>query len=175
MKKVKHVLAGCLCVCALSMCTFPALAAPATTPSAETTKNETVVIKLFDPNDPHLISITDASDTSKTTSRPTAHLDLRYNSPYYYSAYSNKNIMWTKYIFDNSGNNFKIEGTATNPNYIIIVHNGDDGNDYTYDGATSFELISEKESVGAPSEFYFGFDTKTNGGSVSVDGQANSY
>ena len=83
--------------------------------------------------------------------------------------------MWTKYIFDNSGNNFKIEGTATNPNYIIIVHNGDDGNDYTYDGATSFELISEKESVGAPSEFYFGFDTKTNGGSVSVDGQANSY
>ena len=176
MKKVKHVLAGCLCVCALSMCTFPAFAAPATTPSAETTKNETVVIKLFDPNDPNLISITDASDTSKTTSRPTAHLDLRDNSPYHYSAYSNKNTMWTKYIFDNSGNHYRIQGTATNSNYNIIVHNGNNGKDYTYKGATSFDMYSEGlAGVSAPSEFYFGFDTKSSGGSVSVDGEANSY
>lgn len=176
MKRSKKFLAGCMLLYSLSAFAMPVMAAEGTEPVTEETKSEKVVIKLFDPNDPNLISITDPTETSRTTSRPTSHLDLRTNSPYHYSAYSDKNIMWTKYIFDNTGNHYRIQGTATNSNFKIVVHNGDDGKDYTYNGATSFDMYSEGlAGVSAPSEFYFGFDTKSTGGSVSVNGEANSY
>lgn len=176
MRKVSKLLFGCALMCSLVVCAIPTFAAESVHPAVTETAPERVTIKLFDPNDPNLISITDGQQLGRTTSVPTSHLDLRNNSPYSYSAYSAKNTMWSKYIFDNSGNHFRIQGTATNSNYKIIVHNNDNGKNYTYNGATSFDMYSEGLSgVTAPSAFYFGFDTKATGGSVSVDGEVNSY
>lgn len=174
----KKIILGCTLLCSFIAFAIPTFAAEdALLASAETeVPVERVLIKLFDPNDPSLISITDSENLSRTTNRPTTHLDLRNNSPYLYSAYSNKNIMWSKYVFDNSGNRFRIQGSATNSGYKIIVYNYDNGQEYTYRGATSFDMYSEDlHGVSSPSAFYFGFDTKSTGGSVSVDGEANSY
>lgn len=174
MRKVAKLLMGCALVCSLSVCAIPTFAAE--NPIATETASKKMVIKLFDPNDPNLVSVTSGQSLVRTTSIPTSHLNLQNNSPYKYSAYSSSNTMWSKYIFDNSGNHFRIEGTATNSNFKIIVHNNDNGKNYTYNGATSFDLYSEGLSgVATPSAFYFGIDTKATGDSVSVDGEVNSY
>lgn len=59
----------------------------------EAIPEDTVVINLFDPDDPNLVEIVDVPATVRTTSRPTQVWNLNTQGRYSYSAYSNNNIM----------------------------------------------------------------------------------
>ncbi len=133
-----------------------------------------VVINLFDPDDPNLIEIVDVSETARTTSRPSKVWHLEVDGNYSYSAYSNNNIMWTKYVFFDAGNIglFKITANASNINYRLVVHNGADKKDYYY--AIHYKNVVcntwNFDGWGNPDTFYFGIDTTVSKSAVSVNG-----
>lgn len=140
---------------------------------------ETVTINLFDPDDPNLIAIVDVSETARTTSRPTASYDLDTRGTYSYSAYSNNNIMWSKYRFrtlDGNGS-FRITAESTNTNYRMVVHNCNSNKDYYYRiSSTSVNFYNSSISGWTSSPyFYFGVDTTVTGSSVSVTGIVDTY
>lgn len=135
---------------------------------------DTVTINLFDPDDPSLIKIEDADDTARTTSRPTTIKNLATEGRYNYSAYSNNNIMWTKYVFFDPGNlgNFIFTANSTNTNYRLVVHNSENGKDYYY-AINSTNVVCKTSSYSDwnnADTFYFGIDTTVNKTAVSVNG-----
>lgn len=147
----------------------------------EEVPEDTMVINLFDPDDPNLIAIEDVSTeiTARTTSRPTVHYNLDTMGSYAYSAYSNNNIMWTKYIFDTQDGEggFVIHGDGTNMNYRLRVHNCDNGKGYIYRITNISWTCHNKNSDFTiyPSSFYFGIDTTASGAAVSVNGYTDTY
>ena len=147
-----------------------------TTALAAEQKNDDkpVIIKLFDPNDPNLIEIVDVEDVARTTTRPTRSWNMDVDGLYTYSAYSNNNIMWTKYVFFDPGNlgYFYVTAKSTNTNYRMIVHDGDHNRDYIY-RITGTNIRMETEAIPGwtnTDTFYFGIDTTQTKGAVSVNG-----
>lgn len=172
LKKYKSIIA-------LLMAVAVSLGTPVSALAAEKGTEETVVINLFDLNDPNLIEVVDAEEVSRTTSRPTAHYDLDAKGKYSYSAYSNNNIMWTKYVFytqDGFGS-FLITADSTNTNYRMRVHNCANGKDYIYNiTSTSVAFYNSQISGWTQSAyFYFGIDTTASGKAVSVKGSVDTY
>lgn len=141
--------------------------------------DEVQVIHLFDPDDPSLVEITDATEIARTTSRPTITYDLDAKGAYSYSAYSNNNIMWTKYIFitqDNAGA-FMVTANSNSTNYYMTFHNFTDGKDYDYKIISTSTVFYGSRLTNWPSSgrFYFGVNTKRTGGAVSVTGAVDTY
>lgn len=140
---------------------------------------EAVTINLFDPDDPSLIAIIDADENARTTSRPNTNYDLDAKGTYSYSAYSNNNIMWSKYRFytlDGEGT-FRITANSTNTKYRMVVHNCRTNKDYYYRiSSTSVNFYNSSISGWSSSPyFYFGVDTTATGASVSVNGIVDTY
>lgn len=145
-------------------------------------EGEVDTIKLFDLDDPHLIEVVDSADTARTTSRPTSIYYLDTQGQYSFSAYSNNNIMWSKYIFRfkyENGYRFEIAGKCTNTNFKLVVCDNISHKDYYYKiKNTSFIVTCEDkgwEDWPRPRSFYFGIDTKSTGSAVSVDGIIDTY
>ena len=103
---------------------------------SEMSNAKVCVIKVFDLNDPHLVEVTDSGEGNAndivlyTTSRPTRHYNLENSGQYRYSAYSNRNIMWTKYIFDTNNGSFRVYGRFNKKPFNIIFHNCSNNRDY---------------------------------------------
>lgn len=140
----------------------------------EAIPEDTVVINLFDPDDPNLVEIVDAPATVRTTSRPTQVWNLNTQGRYSYSAYSNNNIMWSKYIFF-SGSNlgwFEIKANSTNTNYRLLVYDAESNKEYKYNILSTNVLCLTRNlpGWGNPDSFYFGIDTTITKSAVSVNG-----
>lgn len=142
------------------------------------------VIKVFDLNDPHLVEVTDSGEGNAndivlyTTSRPTRHYNLENSGQYRYSAYSNRNIMWTKYIFDTNNGSFRVYGRFNKKPFNIIFHNCSNNRDYKYaiTSDSEFDYYQFEVMNGtAPRSFYFGIDTKSTRSAVSVNGFVDTY
>lgn len=171
--------AMCNRMIALLMIVALSLGTPIFASAAEKGTEETVVINLFDLNDPNLVEVVDVQESSRTTSRPTAYYDLDAQGQYSYSAYSNNNTMWTKYIFytqDGHGS-FLITANSTNTNYRMKIHNCTDGKDYIYNITSTSVAFYNSQVSGwnQSSYFYFGIDTTATGKAVSVNGAVDTY
>lgn len=146
-----------------------------TTLAAETLEDEQhVVIELFDFDSPYLIKVADGNEISRTTSRPTSVWNMATQGSYSYSAYSNNNTMWSKYIFFDPGNigYFSITAKSTNTNYQMIFYDALYNRTFTY-SVPSTNVTWRTKSFSSwknADEFYFGVDTSRTGGSVSVNG-----
>ncbi len=144
-------------------------------------EEEVTVINVFDPDDPHLVAIVDPGKeaSARTTSRPTEHYNLESQGQYQYSAYSNNNVMWSKYIFDTHNGKLRVYGTANATNaYRVVFHNSDDGKDYYYSptSTSGFDRYDYQIASGfSPSSFYFGIDTTVSKSAVSVNGFVDTY
>ena len=141
--------------------------------------DEVQVIDLFDLNDPSLVEVTEVTETARTTSRPTATYDLDAKGAYAYSAYSNNNIMWSKYVFitqDYDGT-FVLTANSTNTNYYMTFYNFADGKDYNYKITSTSVTFRSRNMSGWPDsgKFYFGVNTKKTGGAVWVTGAGDTY
>lgn len=82
-------------------------------------EEEAIVIELFDVNSPYLIEVVEVQEKERTTSPPTEVWNIGTQGSYSYSAYSNNNTMWTKYIFFDPSNlgEFKVTAKSNNTNY----------------------------------------------------------
>lgn len=134
--------------------------------------------------DPHLVEVTDSGEGNAndivlyTTSRPTRHYNLENSGQYRYSAYSNRNIMWTKYIFDTNNGSFRVYGRFNKKPFNIIFHNCSNNRDYKYaiTSDSEFDYYQFEVMDGtAPRSFYFGIDTKSTRSAVSVNGFVDTY
>lgn len=179
MKNMKRFIVFAL-TAALSIAgSFAAFAAEGT--SVKQGTDNVTVINVFDPSDPHLVAIVDPAEDSfaRTTSRPTSHYDLESEGQYKYSAYSNNNVMWSKYIFDTNFGSFRVYGTTNGTKaYRVVFHNCDNGKDYYYAPELSSEFDAYEYNVGGgikPSSFYFGIDTTVSKSAVSVNGFVETY
>ena len=76
----------------------------------------------------------DGNEISRTTSRPTSVWNMATQGSYSYSAYSNNNTMWSKYIFFAPSNigYFSITARSTNTNYQIIFYDALYNRTFTY-------------------------------------------
>ena len=137
-------------------------------------EDQHVVIELFDLNSPYLIEVTDGANISRTTTPPTSYWNMATQGSYSYSAYSNNNTMWSKYIFFDPGNigAFTITAKSTNTNYQMKFINTAINKTYTYDiPSTNVTWRTTSFSGwGNSDEFYFGVVTSKTGGAVSVNG-----
>lgn len=137
-------------------------------------EEEVIVIDLFDVNSPYLIEVTELQEKERTTSRPTKVWNIGVQGSYSYSAYSNNNTMWTKYIFFDPGNigEFKVTAKSTNTNYRMIFCNPLNNREYTYSIPSTNVMWKTQTFDGwnNADEFYFGVDTSVTGGAVSVEG-----
>lgn len=146
---------------------------------SEDDQEDEVVINLFDPNDPSLVAIVDVTERERTTSRPTKLWNMDVDGDYTYSAYSNNNIMWSKYVFitqDYDGT-FVLTANSTNTNYYMTFYNFADGKDYNYKITSTSVTFRSRNMSGWPDsgKFYFGVNTKKTGGAVSVTGAVDTY
>lgn len=179
MKYMKRFIAFVLVVALSAVGSFAAFAADGSD-MWEETENVTV-INVFDPSDPHLVAIVDPGTeySARTTSRPTAHYDLESEGQYEYSAYSNNNIMWSKYIFDTNNGKLRVYGNANvTKAYRVVFHNSDNGKDYYYSptSTSGFDRYDYQIANGfSPSSFYFGIDTTVSKSAVSVNGFVDTY
>ena len=169
----------CNRIVAFLMIVALSLGTPIFASATEKETEETVVINLFDLNDPNLVEVVDVQESSRTTSRPTAYYDLDAQGKYSYSAYSSNNIMWTKYIFytqDGHGS-FLITANSTNTNYRMRIYNCANGKYYIYNiTSTSVAFYNSNISNWTQSSyFYFGIDTTATGKAVSVNGAVDTY
>ena len=141
---------------------------------SEDDQEDEVVINLFDPNDPSLVAIVDVTERERTTSRPTKLWNMDVDGDYTYSAYSNNNIMWSKYRFFDPGNLgcFKITANSNSINYQLIVYNCDDKRDYVYEIHSKNVTCNtwNFDGWGTPDWIYFGIDTTKTKSAVSVNG-----
>lgn len=173
LKNLKKITSLVLCAAILLGFSNPVLAAEASE------QTDPIIINVFDPDDPYLDEIVDASSKARTTSRPTTVWDLDAKGQYSYSAYSSNNIMWTKYRFYTQGGDgcFFISTKATNTNYRVVVHNCSNGKDYYYNISKTSQSFYEFNISGWSKSpyFYFGIDTTKSGGSVSVSGAVDTY
>ncbi|MDO5417276.1 MAG: hypothetical protein Q4F29_08755 [Lachnospiraceae bacterium] len=165
---------------AVSMCVCGSLSAFA---ADSTDKDAVTIINVFDPSDPHLEAIVDPFNqaVTRTTSRPTSHYNLD-DAQYTYSAYSNNNVMWSKYIFDtlDGQGKFRVYGQtiSASKNYRVVFHNCDNGKDYYYSPTDSSGFDCYDFTISStfrPSSFYFGIDTTVSKSAVSVNGFVDTY
>mgnify|MGYP003298462838 CR=1 FL=1 len=159
-------------VIALLLCTVMTMGISTTVFAAE--EEEAVVIDLFDVNSPYLIEVVEMQQKERTTSRPTKVWNMEMQGAYSYSAYSNNNIMWTKYIFFDPGNigEFRVTATSTNTNYRMRFYDELNNREFVY-SVPSTNVVWKTETFNGwnnADEFYFGVDTLVTGGAVSVEG-----
>lgn len=179
MKNFKKVVVMFLVIALSAMISLATFAADEI--NAQVNTDNVTVINIFDPNDPHLVAIVDLSTeaSTRTTSRPTSHYDLASQGQYQYSAYSNNNVMWSKYVFDTSNGKLRVYGTANSTkDYRVIFHNSDNGKDYYYSptSTTGFDRYDYQIAKDfSPSSFYFGIDTTISKSAVSIDGFVDTY
>lgn len=179
MRNMKGLMALVLAMALSMVGSFAALASEEF--NAMTEEENVTVINVFDPNDPHLIAIVDPGTeaSTRTTSRPTSHYNLESQGQYQYSAYSNNNVMWSRYIFDTHNGKLRVYGTANATRaYRVVFHNSDNGRDYYYSptSTSGFDRYDYQIASGfSPSSFYFGIDTTVSKSAVSVNGFVDTY
>lgn len=159
-------------VIALLLCTIMTMGTSTAVFAAE--EEEAIVIDLFDVNSPYLIEVVEVQEKERTTSPPTEVWNIGTQGSYSYSAYSNNNTMWTKYIFFDPSNlgEFKVTAKSNNTNYRMLFINTFNNRRYTYSIPSTNVMWKTQtfDQWNNADEFYFGVDTSATGGAVSVEG-----